>query len=268
MMYRLLVIASCLFLLISCNGNENNDGSTIPPRPAPATIGFRIDTLLPHDTSAYTQGLQFYKGKLYEGTGDYKNSSLRIVDIATGKPEKMHNMGSDDIFGEGITILNDTIYQLTWQSNLVYLYKISDISKPVKMLKWPHEGWGITNDGINLIISDGTPNLYFVSPKDFKLLKTISVTDNNGNIDNVNELEYVDGFIYGNVYQTDIIIKIDPTNGHVVGKLSFPNLIQQYAPKEVTNRTDYFNGIAYDSATKNFYVTGKRWPRMFRFSLK
>lgn len=258
----------CIFILVSCNGDDKPaDSTNLPSIAAPETIGFTIDTNYHHDTSAYTQGLQIYKGKIYEGTGDYKNSSLRVLNLETGKVESMHNMGSNDVFGEGITILNDTIYQLTWTSNMVYVYKYNDISKPVKTFKWPYEGLGITNDGTNLIISDGTSNLYFVSPKDFKVLRTISVVDNNGNIDSINELEYVDGFVYANVYQTDIIIKIDPSNGYVKGKLSFPNLIQQYAPKEVTNRTDFFNGIAYDSSSKKFYVTGKRWPRMFRFSL-
>jgi glutaminyl-peptide cyclotransferase len=269
-MFRSLICSVAVAFLFSCNGKTDKPADVdIPSRivAVPQTLTYTIDSQLPHDTSAYTQGLEFYNGKLIESTGDFENSSLRIIDPRSGKTEKIHKMGSKDIFGEGLTILNDTLYQLTWTNNLVYVYNAKDITKAIKTLKWPHEGWGITNDGTHLIISDGSSTLYFVSPQDLRIRTQITVADNNGLIDNLNELEFVNGFIYANVYQTDIIIKIDPSNGNVVGKLSFPNLIQTYSPKEVTNRTDVMNGIAYDNTTNRFYVTGKRWPKMFRFSL-
>ncbi len=268
-MARVLLAALSFLLIISCNEPvKPSDGDTgATGIPAPVMLTSTIDSIFPHDTSAYTQGLQFVNGKLLEGTGDFANSTIRIVDIKTGKPERMHKMGTDDIFGEGVTLLHDTVYQLTWESHVAYVYHIKDLTKPIKTFKWPNEGWGITHDGTNLMISDGTANIYFVSPKDFSIIRKITVADNTGNIDRLNELEYVDGFIWANVYQTDFILKIDPSNGHVVGKLGLPNLIQTYDAKEVTNRTDVLNGIAYDSATKCFYITGKRWPKLFRMRI-
>src|SRR5215212_6687235 len=137
-----------IFILAGCDSGENSQwdsGYAGPSIPAPQPITFSIDTVLPHDPEAYTQGLQFYNGKLYEGTGDYENSSLRIVDIKTGKPDKIYKMGSEEIFGEGITIFKNKIYQLTWQSHKIYVYDLNDIMHPIKTLSWPNEGWGITN---------------------------------------------------------------------------------------------------------------------------
>ena len=258
-----------LVLFAACNGGKEPDhDDSIVPKPIPV-IGYNIIAQYPHDTSAYTQGLQFYKGKLYEGTGDYETSSLRITDINTGRVEKKHMMGSAKIFGEGINIFRDKIYQLTWESHIVYVYDINNIDKPIKTLNWPYEGWGLTNNGTDLIVSDGTANLYFVNPDDFKVKSTIAVTDNGGPVQQLNELEYIDGFVYANVYQTDYIVKIDPPSGHVVGKMNFPGIKEQYFPNQIVpGRTDVMNGIAYDSTTKKIYVTGKRWPKLFEISLK
>jgi len=192
-----------LVMLAACSGNDKevdviDDSIKVKPTPA---IPYTIVAEYPHDTSAYTQGLEFYKGKLYEGTGDFKNSSLRITDYKTGKVEKKHMMGTDTIFGEGITILKNKIYQLTWESNIVYVYDANNIDKPIQTFKWPYDGWGITNNGTDLIISTGSANLYFVNPDDFRLKSTINVSDNGGPIDSINELEYIDGFVYANIYQ-------------------------------------------------------------------
>ncbi len=266
-MNRFLILFSLVFAL-SCTSNDKSDvDDTIRTASsgiaAPANIGFSVLAQYPHDTSAYTQGLELYNGKMYEATGDYETSSLRITDHKTGKVEQKHPMGSDKIFGEGITIFNNKIYQLTWQSNLVYVYDVNNINKPVKTFRWPYEGWGITHSATELIISDGTANLYFVNPEDFKLKNTISVQTDKGPLDNINELEFINGFIYANVYTTNYIVKIDPSSGHVVGLLNFPDLVQ----KERTGRTDYFNGIAYDSTNNTLLVTGKRWPKMFEVKL-
>ena len=263
---------SLLFVLaiISCNNSENNetDPTLVTPKSgiaAPVTLSYNIIAQHPHDTSAYTQGLQLFNGKMYEATGDFENSSLRLTDFKTGKVEKIHPMGSDKIFGEGITILNNKIYQLTWQSHIVYVYDINDITKPIKTFNWPYEGWGITSNGTDLIVSDGTANLYFVNPEDFKVRSTISVQTNQGPLDSINELEYINGFVYANVYTTDSIVKIDPESGHVVGLMEFNNMLQ---PGEfIQGRTDYFNGIAYDSTSNTIFVTGKRWPKLFEIKL-
>lgn len=257
-----------LFLFAACNGKEADHDNDIVPLPTPA-INYDIVAQYPHDTSAYTQGLQFYNGKLYEGTGYFETSSLRITDIKSGKVEKKHMMGSDSIFGEGINIFNNKIYQLTWKNHLVYVYDLNNIEKPVATLNWPYEGWGITNNGTDLILSDGTANLYFVNPADFKVKTTIAVTDNAGPVWELNELEYIDGFVYANVYQSDHIVKIDPSSGHVVGKLDLPGLDTQFFKDQIVpGRTDVLNGIAYDSSTRKLYITGKRWPKMFELKLK
>jgi glutaminyl-peptide cyclotransferase len=173
-------------------------------------------------------------------------------------------MGTDSIFGEGITIFKNKIYQLTWRSHVVYVYDIANIDKPEKTFNWPYEGWGLTNNGSDLIISDGSSKLYFVNPDDFRLKSTISVTEQGSPVYYLNELEYVDGFVFANVYQTDKIIKIDPSSGFVVGKMDLAGVIQKFAPGYIPKpEEEVLNGIAYDSATKKFLITGKRWPKMF-----
>ncbi len=268
--YRALAI---LVLLYACDGGKkDDDGLTVVNDPvyvpAPA-LTYNIVNVYPHDTAAYTQGLQLYNGKMYEGTGDFENSSLRITDYKTGKVEKKHLMGSDKIFGEGITIFNGKIYQLTWRSNIVYVYDLNNIDKPVKTIAWPYEGWGITNNGTDLIISDGTANIYFVNAEDFKIKKRISVNEDGVLIDSINELEFVDGSIYANVYQKDIILKIDPATGKVTGKLNLPGVIEKNAPGYTPEPGDeVLNGIAYDSTTKKFFITGKRWPKLFEVTIQ
>ena len=266
-MKRLLPIL-LFFLAFSCtnNGNPDKDPDIVPPPSgiaAPAAIAYSVIAQYPHDTSAYTQGLELYNGKMYEATGDYQNSSLRITNYKTGKVEQIHAMGTDKIFGEGITILNNKIYQLTWQSNVVYVYDINNINKPLKTFTWPYEGWGITNNGTELIISDGSANLYFVNPQDFKVKNAIAVQTDKGPLDSINELEYINGYVYANVYTTNMIVKIDPESGHVTGLINFPDLLKN----ERTERTAEFNGIAYDSAKNTIFVTGKRWPKLFELKL-
>ena len=264
--------AAILLILISgaCNNVDKNDGPidpTIVPAKTPV-ISYTIVAEYPHDTSAYTQGLEFHNGKLYESTGDFEASSLRITDYKTGKVEKKHMMGTDKIFGEGITILNNKIYQLTWQSHIVYVYDVNNIDKPIKTFNWPYDGWGLTNNGTDLIISDGFAKLYFVNADDFKLKSTIGITENGSSIDSINELEYIDGFVFANIYQTNTIIKIDPSSGFVVAKMDLADFDKKFfADKIVSGRTDVLNGIAYDSATKKLLVTGKRWPKMFELKL-
>ncbi|HMJ46031.1 MAG TPA: glutaminyl-peptide cyclotransferase [Ferruginibacter sp.] len=266
-MKPLLLISIPLFL--SCNNGDNPDKDPdIVPVPTgiapPKNISFSIIAQYPHDTSAYTQGLQYYNGKLYEGTGDFEASSIRITDYKTGNVEKIHKMGTDKIFGEGINIFKNKLYQLTWQNNIVYVYNTANLDKPVTTFKWPYEGWGITNNGTDLIISDGTSNIYFVDPETFHVKSTVSVSDNDGPVDSLNELEMIEGFLYANVYQQNFIVKIDPESGHVIGKMIIPSLQQQ---DKVPGRTDVLNGIAYDSITKKVFITGKRWPRLFELTL-
>ncbi len=256
--------------LLSCNGSETPEtdpdiksGST--GIAAPQMINYSILSEYPHDTSAYTQGLEFHKGKLLESTGDFEGSSLRITDYKTGKVEQIHKMGTAEIFGEGITVFKNKIYQLTWQNHQVYVYDDKNITQPIKTFQWPYEGWGIAHNDSLLIISDGTSNLYFVHPETFKVVNTVSVRDNNGTVNMLNELEFVNGFVYANVYETNYIVKINPESGHVTGIINLPSLLK---PADVVPyRTNVLNGIAYDSTSKRFLITGKRWPKMFELQL-
>lgn len=238
----------------SSSANDNKSGYLTP-----VVLSYTINNTYPHDTSSFTQGLTIYKNKLYEGTGENGHSKLMLVDLKTGKPQKEVKL-DDKYFGEGITILNDTIYQLTWQNNIVFAYTLKDFKK-VKQFPINTEGWGITTDGKSLIVSDGSSNLYFYDPSSFRLLRTQSVTDAGSPAYNMNELEYIDGFIYANQWQLPYIFKIDPNSGQVVAKTDLTEMWNRIKIKDPL--ADVPNGIAYDSASKKIYITGKKWPELY-----
>jgi len=263
----------------SCNGNADQDDydSSLPQPayvniPPPAPIIFNIDNSYPHDASSFTQGLEFYKGKLYESTGGFQQSKLRIVNLQTGAAEKSFTLPDPTIFGEGITFLNNKLYQLTWQNNKIFEYEPNDFTKPIRTFKWSREGWGATNNGKEIIISDGSAQLYFTEPDaqtgQMKVNKVLTVMSNAGPRDSLNELELINGYVYANRWMTDVIIKIDTSNGHVVGEMNLSGLLKQYAPQEQVGAEAVLNGIAYDSASKKIFITGKDWPRLFELSLK
>lgn len=261
-----------MILLMACDNTEKKPAYTPGPSnniPAPVPVSYTVVNIYPHDTGAFTQGLVFYNNNLYEGTGQKNESTLRLVDLTTGKVEKKVSI-NPDWFGEGITILNDTVYQLTWQDHKVLVYTLKDM-KLVKTLGWANEGWGITHDNTNLIISDGTDKIYYVRPSDFKLMKVISVSNNLGPVNNLNELEYINGFIYANQWETDYILKIDPSSGFVVGVLDFSNALKKLAninyDKEAVEQGAVLNGIAWDAAGDRMFVTGKRWPKLLEIKL-
>lgn len=276
-MLRKLSVAIFLLAVISCNNNSGPDYDSSLPQPkannipAPASLLFTVDNVYPHDPDAFTQGLEFYKGKLYEGTGEPNKSRLRILDIKTGKVEKEYKIPDASVFGEGVTILNDKIYQLTWQNHKIFVYNLNDISHPIDTLNWSREGWGATNDGTNIIISDGSAQLFFVQPdaagKKMKMNKILTVMSNRGNVDSLNELELIDGYVYANRWYTNDIVKIDTSNGHVVAVLNFNGLLQQYDRSARVSEGAVLNGIAYDSSTKKIFITGKDWPKLFEIHL-
>lgn len=237
---------------------------------APMALAYSIVNILPHDSTAFTQGLYWYEGKLYEGTGapePYRyTSSLRVLDPATGKIEKKLEQGKD-FFGEGITIHNNKLYQLTWQNRKVFVYDPQTFKKTAEF-DWNGEGWGITSDGEKLLISDGSNNISVTNPETMRVEKIIGVYDNNGPVGRINELEYIDGYLYANQWETDYILKIDLSDGKVVGRADFSGLLARNTKENVQlekyrQGSAVLNGIAYDSTSKNLYITGKLWPNIF-----
>ena len=236
-MIKNLLVLPVILLLFSCHNTSTPDyDSSLPMAkpnnlPAPVPITYTVKAVYPHDPKAFLQGLQYYNGKLYEGTGEPNQSTLRIVNIKTGEPEQKFLIKDPNIFGEGITIFNKKIYQLTWQNHKIFVYNLNDIMQPVDTLNWSLEGWGITNDGHNLIISDGSSKLYYVQPdaanKQVKTTKILTVADNTGELDSLNELEYINGYVFANRWYNNHIYKIDTANGHAVGVLDFTGLLHQ-----------------------------------------
>lgn len=266
-MRTLFYIAALSIITTACNNSgstgEAETTSNIPAPDAPKAISYSIVKTYPHDTSSFTQGLVHYKGELYEGTGEYGKSNLLKVNIDDGKVQKKLPLDAK-YFGEGVTILNDTIYQLTWQENVVFAYTLNDFKK-VKEFKINTQGWGITNNGKELIVSDGTSNLYYYNPSNFQLLRTQSITEGGSLSYNLNELEYIDGFVYANQWQQAYILKIDEGSGTIVGKIDLTNIWTRVKAKDPM--ADVPNGIAYDSATKKVYITGKKWPELYEIQL-
>ncbi len=258
----LVIHGLLLFMLLSCNnGNRANDQPY--KNNGPRILSHSILNAYPHDTSAYTQGLDFYNGELYEGTGLVGKSRLRKVDLQTGNILREIRLDTP-YFGEGITILRDTIYQLTWQNSVVFVYTLNDFRK-VKEFSINTEGWGITNDGNNLIVSTGGGDLYFYEPSDFKLVKKLDVMSGNEPAFNLNELEYIDGYVYANQYLYPYVLKIDPMSGQVVSRFDLNDMWNRV--KAINPEADVPNGIAYDEVTKKIYVTGKLWPEIYEIQL-
>lgn len=274
-MIKRISLFTLSLVFIACNsGGDSSTGDvqeTPPAVPEAVTIPYTIVNAYPHDTSAFTQGLEFYKGRLYESTGLEGRSTLRTVDLATGKVKQQHKL-ADKFFGEGLTVLNDTLYQLTWQNHVVFVYDPLTM-RVIREMNWTGEGWGITNNGKSLIISDGSDKLYFARPADLKLEKVVSVTDHLGPLNNINELEYVNGAIYANRIEYNYIVRIDPSNGHVTGKMDFTDILKKYAKTDLTYietnpHGAVLNGIAWDPEKKRMYITGKLWPLLFELDMK
>ena len=250
---------ACGVLFSACNDGDEDD--TPPVENKVQSISYTVTNTLPHDTSDFTQGLEIYKGFLLEGTGNYGLSRLFKKEIATGKVIKEVKLDSAH-FGEGITVLNDTIYQLTWKEKVVNVYTASDMKK-VGQRSLPTDGWGLTNDGKHLIVSDGTNRLYFYNTK-FEQQYVKEIFENGSPAVNLNELEYIKGFVYANQWQYSYILKIDPASGEVVGKLDLSDLSNRARAKNP--KEQFLNGIAYDPATDKIYVTGKLWPEIYEIS--
>ena len=231
------------------------------PTPSP-TIGSTIYTyeiirVYPHDTKAFTEGLAFNNGILYESTGE--SSSLRRVDLESGVVQQEVNLPAE-FFGEGLTVVNDSLVQLTWQNHVGFVYDMVTFDLR-RNFTYSTEGWGLTYNGSELIMSDGTSNLYFLDPTTFQKIGQVSVHDGNTSVTNINELEYVKGDVYANIWLQQKIAIINPQNGQVKGWIDLSGIYQSNDPNAV------LNGIAYDSQTDRLYVTGKDWPNLYQITI-
>lgn len=238
----------------------NADSSASSPM---KTYSYRIINSYPHDPDAFTQGLAYDRGMLYEGTGLYGQSSLRLVDIQTGKVLKLVRL-EDEFFAEGIAIWEDRIVQLTWQSHQGFVWDKENLTV-MDNFTYQTEGWGLTSDGERLIMSDGSDSLYFLDPEDYSLQGSIRVSASGEPIKGLNELEYINGMIYANLWPSSWIAIISPETGEVTGKLNLSGILDESGMQE--KRVDVLNGIAYDASGDRLFVTGKLWPRLFEIEL-
>lgn len=223
---------------------------------------YKVEESFVHDITGYTQGLFFHDGVMYESTGQYGESSFRKVDFKTGKILNYTDYDKK-YFIEGSCVLDGRLYVLTWMENICFVYDIKTMNK-IGEFRNPREGWGLTTDGKSLIMSDGTSTVYYLDPFTFMEQRKITIRIGDNSINYINELEYINGEIWANVYSTDYILIIDPKTGDVTGRINFKNLLPNSLRK---SNIDVFNGIAWDSKTGNIYVTGKLWPRLYRVSL-
>ncbi len=265
-----------ILFFVACNNNtateEETTSSTIS---MPINLNYEVVKVYPHDITSYTQGLEWNGGRLLESTGNYGESKLHILDSNMKQVGKPIQLG-DQYFGEGTTLFNGKIYQLTWKENKVFVYDEKSL-KLLNELYWPYEGWGLTHNDTAIIVSTGSNNLYFVDPSNFNIKKTIGVFNASGYVNYLNELEFVNGKIYANVYNpnnsytSDDIVVIDPITGQISASINLSNILPKVNvlnDPRLTNPGYVLNGIAYKKATNTFFITGKCWPVMLEIKLK
>jgi glutamine cyclotransferase len=227
---------------------------------APPVYGYEIVQTYPHDPQAFSQGLVYVDGTLYEGTGQYGESTLREVDLKTGQIRQRRDL-DPRVFGEGVAVLGDEIFQLTWQDGICYVYDRATFQLK-RHGRYRGEGWGLTTDGRSLILSDGGSRLRWLDPRTFRVTGTLAVRDRGRPVDKLNELETIGGEIWANVWHTDAIARISPKTGQVIGWIDLRGLL---AP--LPHREAVLNGIAWDAKDRRLFVTGKDWPNLFEIRL-
>ena len=272
---RFYILISMIVLAAGCsssppasNGNAANQPAVNSNNTVASISTYQIVNTFPHDPKAFTQGLDFHDGFLYEGTGgktgDDFFSSLRKVQIDNGKVLQKYDLPRE-FFGEGVAVMNGKIYQLTWRERTGFVYNLDDF-KLLREVRYSGEGWGLTHDNTHLYMSDGTHVIRVVDPETFQTVRTIVVMDEKGRpMMDLNELEYVNGEIWANVWQTGWIVRIDPQTGKLIGRIDLRDLAEREI--ESTNDADVLNGIAYDEATGRIFVTGKNWKRLFEIKV-
>lgn len=273
------ILFSMVFLIASCGGGTNGsipksnaNGNGTAKQAALPVYTYDIVKTYPHDPKAFSQGLVFRDGFLYESTGELGESTLRKVELETGKVLKKYDLPKE-VFAEGIAILGDEVYQLSWRNNMGWVYSVDDF-KLLREFEYSGQGWGLTHDGTNLFMSDGTHVIRIVNPKDFSTIRTIVVKDETGRpLMKLNELEYVKGEIWANIWHSEEmgkpnhIARIDPATGKLLGWIDLSNI----SPDDQNGdgkEEHTLNGIAYDEATDRLFVTGKNWKKLFEIKIR
>lgn len=260
-------------LLICCNGNakqpEEENINIELNKGIPVKINYAVINSFPHDTSLFTEGFLIHDGKLYESTGSPENllntrSVICTDDLNTGKIDKKVEIDKSKYFGEGIVFLRDKLYQITYKNQLGFIYNATTYKQIGKFKFSNLEGWGLTTNGVELIMSDGTDILTFLSPDNLKPVRSLRVTESGLPLISLNELEYIKGFIYANVWNTNNIVKVDPTSGRVVGTLDLSSINNE--AKYRNPRADVLNGIAFDSTSDKIFITGKLWSNIYQIN--
>ncbi|PSK90624.1 glutaminyl-peptide cyclotransferase [Taibaiella chishuiensis] len=276
-MYKKIIPVLALCGLWSCGNNETTTTeppaqtatppavATTPSAPA-ALIPFKVKATHPHDTTLFVEGFLVHEGKVYESTGapdniPFTRSLIGILNLKTGKLDEKIEIDRNIYFGEGIVLLNNKIYQLTYQNQKGFIYDATTFKRTGEFSYANKEGWGFTTDGQKLIMSDGSATLTFLNPDNQQVTGTLTVKENGNPVNNLNELEYIKGFIYANIWMTNYIVKIDPATGNIVGKLNMNDLSNDARTKY--RNAQEMNGIAYDAAADKIYVTGKMWPTIY-----
>lgn len=260
----LLILLSLTAL--QCNGGAATNTTPTNAASEPAVVqklGYEVVNTWPHDQNAFTQGLVFLDGKLLESTGQEGRSSLRNVELQSGKVLKQVDV-PEPYFAEGIALLNNKIYQLTWQHRLGFIYDAQSLQKTGEF-SYSGEGWGLTADGQSLILSDGSNRIRFLDPDSFKATRTIAVMDGRTPVTEINELEFVNGEIYANIWHDDRVAAIDPQTGRVKAWIDLSGLLK---PGDTSDPEAVLNGIAYDQSSGRLFVTGKLWPKLFEIKIK
>lgn len=268
--FGMMIIAAVLIWAHFQMQNDDNWHAVSPPgltlgQTAAPLLVWRVVNQFPHDPQAFTQGLTIHRGELFENTGLRGQSSLRRVALTTGRVLQQRDM-SPGHFGEGITVLNENIYQLTWQAGLGFVYDRKSFKK-LRRFRYEGDGWGLTHDGKRLVMSDGTAVLRFLDPETLEQTGSVQVSDGDQPIGDLNELEYVRGRLLANVWRTDTIVRIRPEDGQVDGWLDMGALRERAEQAAPGHRLDVFNGIAWDDKAERLFVTGKRWPLLFEIEI-
>ena len=250
----------CVATLSSCDASKTKNLSTTDS----LELKYSVLKTLPHNTKAFTEGLLFHNNKLLESTGLNNQSWIAEVNLLTGEHDKKVTL-PEQYFGEGIAVLNGKVYQLTYQEKVGFIYD-AETYEQIGEFKYQTQGWGLTHNGTHLIMSDGTNKLYFLDTTYLKPVKTLRVTDPSGaKVTNLNELEYINDFIYANVHETSTIVKIDPSTGAIAGRLDLSALSNE--TKRMDPHASELNGIAFDATANTLLVTGKFWPKTYAISI-